>query len=159
MAAPDFPTLYDFETQMDGAWTDYLIANGVPAVKQRGASVLATPRVEVKFTTGAASGSMHGFAAAEYKPRPDRFAGTLSLVVATNRSKNDSGHGTSRGTVRGFVADFLRVQTTENLPYLWIFDIMDSGTSETVDDENNADISTLTFNIKFGIRSDAWPVA
>jgi hypothetical protein len=159
MAAPDFTTLYDFETQMDSAWSAYLIAQGLSAPKQRGAAVLATPRVEVKFTTGAATGSMHPFVTAEYKPRPDRFAGSLLLRVVTNRTKNDSSHSTQRGAVRGYVADFLRVQTTDNLPYLWIFDIMDGGTTESTNDEDSADISDLTFNIKFGIRSDAWPVA
>ena len=156
MSAPDFKTVYQFETAIETAVKNLLAANGLASVQQRGAANLTTPRAAVLLQVGRANGQM--FKAPGWNnTRPAQWNGSLQISIATNRTRNDSSHDVYRGTIRDLLYNWRTNFTAANLPYHQFVDCFESGTTAATDAGNNEDVSSILFEITFGIRPDAWP--
>lgn len=162
MSAPDFQTLYDFESQMEGAAQAILAAAlaslGVPVFVTRDQSTKDTPRVEVEFSVGAAGRQRKGTGTgATYREVPNSFQGLLRARVVTTRPANHDVHGQIRGLVRYTLSATPCVLNGGTLPYLGVLEMLPSGSSPRILDEKEQDITELDYALTFCIQNDAWP--
>jgi hypothetical protein len=165
MPAPDVQTLYDFETQLEGAWADVFedkftelsitCAVGV----SRDADVETTPRVEVVLNLGGPLTQQTTIGQARPKQVPNAFTGTLTVSVITTRETNASSHGPIRGVIRYLMSGANQIMTEVRLPYLQILDLQPAGSAPTVNPEKNEDSTELVYAIIFAIRNEAWPAS
>lgn len=166
MPAPDFATLYDFETQIEGAVVSAIVAflaqAGITAQVERSQSsdTESTPRVEVNFTPGNALSQRTTIGQAVPKQVPNAFEGSLSIRVVTTRpipTDNADLHGPIRGWGRYVLSAEAKAFTTAILPYLQILEMLPAGSASQLYDEKQQDITELTFNVWFCVRNEAWP--
>jgi hypothetical protein len=156
--APDFETLYDFETQVEDAFEAILKANGIPNVfTSRAPDTITTPAVVLRFVTGqvASQRALRG-----NPPRlvPNGFEGTLIAEILTGRRLADAPvHGPFRGKVRYLLSAAANVIDQTNTPWIQILDFLPAGGTPQITDEKEIDRSALHFAMKFAIRNEAWP--
>ncbi len=152
-----FAAIYDFEGQIEAAFKAFLeeaelTANDADVV----AFQKARPRVNVLFQTGAAL--EHMVQTYDNVYRHDIFSGTLVLEVITNARTSDENlrHKQYRAKVRNQMAK-ARQDNIElaNLRLLYVNP--DGSTTPAIDPENGVEESQLSFAIRFGIKSEAWP--
>ena len=161
MPAPDYETIYDYEGAIEKAVKDLLTTNGITAYRQRDLDEAATPFVAVQLNVGAATGHMARLPSGDL--RPDQFDGQLRVAITTNRGKNNSNHPTIRAKIRNLLYRAWgtdKTLTRTELPYHVILpqSVLETGTVQSVENDDDHDMSTITFNLGFGIRPDAWPV-
>ena len=164
MPATNLYDLYKFEDVIEQAMAVLLTANSITNAIQRGTASAATPRVEIKLVVGAQDARyyMRG-TTPNYYGTPKSWIGNLTFTIITNRNLNSSTHTTYRSKIRMLMHN--RFSTTywssaflsTNLPYHEIVDHEETGSTEEVQSEDNLDISSITFAIKFAIKDDAWP--
>jgi hypothetical protein len=167
MAAPDFATLYDFETQMEDALasaiTTILTAASItaPVSVTRDTQIDDTPRVEVTFSPGNALTQRTAIGQAMPKQVANAFQGSYSVKIITSRQLVDDNaelHGTIRGWVRYVLTAGAKGFNTSNLPYIQILEMLPTSATAQIYDEKQQDISELNHEVWFAIRNDAWPV-
>lgn len=153
--AADYPTLYDFEGQIESA-ADSVLSTLVSDVRQpRDTDDMATPRLVAQFTVERAQDRMAQLPNGDL--RPDIYDGSLSLSIVTDRRNNASSHGSFRAKVRTLMGDYRKQFTDALLPYVKILRCQEtSGTP--VSFENDLDRSEMTYGITFVVKADAWPV-
>lgn len=157
MPAPDYETIYDYEGAIEAAVKTLLTDNGITAYRQRDSDERVTPFAVVQLTTGAASGHMARLPNGDM--RPDQFAGTLNIAIVTNRGTNNENHPTIRAKIRNLLYRFQETFTKAELAHHSIYNVLEAGTTPSIESEDDFDISTINFAIRFSIRHDAWPVA
>lgn len=166
MAAPDFATLYDFETQMEDALasaiTTILTAASItaPVSVTRDVETNDTPRVEITFSPGNALTQRTAIGQATPKQVPNSFQGAYSVKIVTSRQiipDNAELHGTIRGWVRYVLTAGAKGFNTSNLPYIQILEMLPTSATAQIYDEKQQDISELNHEVWFAIRNDAWP--
>lgn len=166
MAAPDFFTLYDWETQLEGAGKAVLDATltaaGIDATVYTSQSpdIKETPRVELQFLPGRALDQRTAQGQANPKIVPNAFEGIIYARVITTRPIDQGGallHGTLRGLVRFAFSAGAKAFTGANLPYLQILDMLPEAGAHQLFTEKEQDITELAFYLKWAIRNDAWP--
>ena len=83
----------------------------------------------------------------------------LKAQVITNRTNNGDQHGTICGKVRALLQyAWLTLTFTESVaPYHSITDIRESGAPSDFIDDDNLDVTELTFTGMLNIRDNAWP--
>jgi len=156
--APTYDILYDFESQIEEAFSDVLDEKtAIGCYTQRSNQDLTTPRYEFQFTNGAATGK-HGRAKDGFL-YPDGWSGTLRARLITERKADVSftAHRQSVAKLRRYIAQFETFITEENLPYLDIESVMETGSSQGIDEDQKHDITELSFLVGFYIRPNAWP--
>ena len=154
MPAPDHGTILQFEDAIETAVVTVLTANGMTAMRQRGSTSLATPRVEVRLMVGAAE--EHYGRGAGNEPFLDFWHGTIQLAIVTNRSRNDASHMTYRGKCRYAMQGLTALNSA--LDYLAFSRVLESGTSPEIHADENHDATVVSFAVDFCVRADAWPV-
>lgn len=165
MPAPDYATLYDFETQMEGAWQsvllEFLAPLGITQVfVTRDDAVLDTPRVEVEFHVGNALNQRKAFPGPPYREIPNAFNAALVVRVVTTRAlaENKVQHGPLRGLLRyNLSASANRIKAQTNLPYLQILEMLPASSVPRIIDEKEQDISEMQYSMQFAINNNAWP--
>ena len=155
MPAPDYETIYSFEDAIEAAVQTVLNAAGLKCYFQREIISVTTPYVAIQFVAGAAT---EHYAAVAGDYRPDIWGGSLHLQVVTDRTNNNLGHGLYRSQVRKLMAVDATFKNAVLLPYHEVFFIMESGTTPAIRTEDDLDVSTLSYTVKFGIRAGQWPV-
>jgi hypothetical protein len=162
MPAPNYQTLYDFETQLETAWaTVFTVAlAAIPITCQvlstRNAATEDAPRVELECLVGPALTQRKGLSTGTYREVPNAFKFTLITRIVTTRPTNDNQHGVIRGLIRYNLTASANVVTAQ-LAYLQILEqLMQSGTSHIID-EKEQDVSELTYDGWFAINETAWP--
>lgn len=162
MAAPDLETLLDFETNVEDAAQTFLASEtGLAASKINltlDQDTLQTPRIEVKFDVGEAldpPDMKDPGTSSELEYR--KYTGTLNVMVMTRASKNGSqtDHRTYRAQVRAACLLNASNFSATTLPYYDISYLRPTGTDYTID--GDLAVSTLTFDLRLQIRTDAWP--
>ena len=161
MSAPDYETIYDYEGAIEKAVKDLLTTNGITAYRQRDLDEAKTPYVAVQLNVGAASGHLARLPNGDF--RPDQLSGQLKFAITTNRGQNNADHPTIRAKIRNLMYrawGTVKTLTQTELPYHVILPqtVLEAGTVQSVGSDEDHDISTITFNLGFGIRPDAWPV-
>lgn len=157
MPSSDFQTLYQFEDAIESAVKTLFTNNSITAYRQRDNNTRVTPAVDIQFSTGAATEHL-GYTC-DGKLRPDTWNGSLQIRIVTTRSKNDASHSTLRGKIRNLLYSFEDNLTRTLLPHHSIARVMETGTTPQIEADEDHDISSISFNLVFAIRPDAWPVA
>ena len=152
--AADYPTLYDFEGQIETAADTVLSTLLSDVRKPRDTDDLATPRATCQLIV---SGDKERYAQLPNGDlRGNLYGGTLEVTIATHRRNNASSHNSFRAKVRTLLQDYRTQFTAALLPYLQILKLVESGNSP-VENRDGIDISTMQSSIDFGIRQEAWP--
>ena len=159
MPATSHPVLYQWEDTIEDACLVLLAGADISnTYKQRSDDVTSTPRVGVQFVPGAATGHLFRGQAADTE-HWDQFDATLNIELVTDRQRDAATpqHTEILGKIRWAVADCDNWGAA--LDYHEVLKVMPQGTTQTVDEEQGQDASTLTYSITFGIRPDAWPTS
>ena len=160
MPAPDFPSLYDFEGQIEGAFQVVLqtaLGTAVTGVfVTRDQTIKDAPRVELEFMKGAALKQRYTMGT---PPRqvPNAFVGSLQAKIVTARPLHHDTHGNIRGIVRYTLSAGANVINSGNLPYLQIMEMTPGSDSGMMIDEKAQDVSILKYDLWFAINNSAWP--
>lgn len=166
MPAADYPTLYDFETQLETAWDTVFEAASLTTYTQQASTDKTGPYVTVQATVGEAGRKYQTVSDNEIKGNI-LFGFTLEVQVVSNRTGTDAAanlaaHKTARGKVRHLLERWPAQCTggsniNSQLSYIAIADMARSGGSRGVDEGRNFDITTETYSGQFQIKPDAWP--
>ena len=168
MAAPDFGTLYDFETPFElaasNAIEDTLTAAGITNVAlnvSRDSGTDDTPRIDIQFSTGVAMPQRTTIGQANPKQVPNAFEGVFTIRLSTTRpteTDNAAIHGMLRGLIRYALSAGAQAFDESDIPYWQILQMLPESSTPQLYDEKQQDITELSFHVWFAIRNDAWPV-
>lgn len=164
MPADTFDQIYSVELQVEAA-VKYLF--GLAEITCLTSTDAASehqnvrPRVEAVYTHSDANQSNHT-AGPYYRSR--LFGGQLTITVVTNAVPEGDGgialHSTTRANVRNIMAKMRHDLTStypERLPYHTISNVMEQGTSPTINTDDGVLTSQLTFDFQVNVKPDAWP--
>jgi hypothetical protein len=158
MPAPDYASLYDFESQIEDLFVTILKTYAIPGIyPSRDANKIQTPSVVLRFVTGS-PGTQRTTKGTPPRLVPVGYEGTMFAEVITGRRNTDApDHGAIRGQVRYLLSAGANLVNTTNSPWLQILEILPSGGTPQTTDDKDLDRSVLQFAFKFAIRDDAWP--
>lgn len=113
------------------------------------------PRIEVSVTSGGNTNHMKsiggGFAVFS------EWQVGVQFNIITERSANRTLHRDLRGKVRKVMHTTDNATFNAQLDYHDMMMVQEMGSSHSVDDENDHDITTLNFNMILRVRENAWP--
>ena len=160
--APDWIELEKWEDYFESAAKAILAAQSINAYITRTDETRATPCVAIEFTLGAQERHA-GQRASDGEYFYDVYKATLSYTIATDRATNDDqdaantdSHATIRAKCRWLMRD-ISLWSLVLLPYHQVTEIIPTGTSPQISDEQDWDISQLDFSMLVAVRADAWP--
>mgnify|MGYP000284708416 CR=1 FL=1 len=151
--------IYQVEKHMETAIASLLFGVCTNIYKSRQNRDLASSRVELKAILGENVEHRKIFPQNGGPPQDafDAWTGAIEITVATNRSVDADvdNHSMLLGAVRARLTNrYLRANFTH--PIIAITDIRDSGTLDSFVDENDIDISVLSFYTLVNIKPEAW---
>lgn len=154
--APDIETLLDFESEISNGIAAQFTADLLPDIKRmQDGDEFLTPSYALKFSSsGVLNG--HSVICPDGIERYDCYKGNLSVDIFTHRSVNKDKHKSYRSGVRKVMLGWRKRFGPEVMPYYEVGDIREGGSSLNKADEET-DVTTLTYEIVFQIRADAWP--
>lgn len=170
MANPNIGELLDFETQLEAAGASVLTAGfgGItpPLAPQilvsRDSDTEETPRIAVQFDTGVPILQYGAIGQANPKQVPVAYQGVFTLSLATTRptdnAKMDPLHPILRGFCRYFFSAGAKVFTETNLPWLQILEMLPAQCAAQLQQTKEQDVDVMTWNVKFAIRPEYWPL-
>lgn len=162
MPAASYAVLYDFEAQLEAAFSAALTADSLTNYTSLATTDKEGPFVVAQVTVG---GGLRQYDQGLSKGN-SAFNFEVELQICTNRtsSTGNTDHATYRGKVRNIMERWLASGTqtggsamNARLTYLVIDDLARTGGSRGVDSESRYDITTETYSGVFRIKSDAWP--
>jgi hypothetical protein len=156
MRAASYETLYTFEDSIEAACAAVFATAGLNCNVSASTAELATPRVEIQLIVNQATG--HLGENPQGDGYPDFFNGTLKLAVVTKRFEDPLSPATYRGKMRSLLYRFDEVFVEEVLPYHFVQEVIEIGTTFLTDAETLEDTSIVTWKIQFAIRPGAWPL-
>ena len=163
MAAPDLSTLYQFEKNWEDAAETFL-ESAVSIACYASASVddFVTPRLAIEFATGAATlpvdapiTSVPALAAGEYRSHDGEFM--VAIITDPTAGQTRVNHFSYVGLTRVALLRSQDSWDSSTLPYYDLKFIRQTATMREV--EGDFQITTLSYEIKFSIRDDAWPTS
>jgi hypothetical protein len=155
--APTWDVLYRFEDYIEAAAKSVLKSRGFVSVYiQQDTDDIVTPRVSLQFTvTGAIE--HYGIREIDQQLFVDRWQGRLTAAIVTDRSVNKHAHSAIRAKTRQYLSQWQLYNTTLLLPYHELVRCMEGPSSPIIRAEEDEDVSEISWDIIFGIRSWAWP--
>src|SRR6056300_192883 len=153
--SPDFETVYDVETAIEAEFA--ALPDSMTVYKSRATASKATPYLNIQCLIGEETGRMTVDNAGTFRNSAWNFQ--LLVGIVTNRADDSTTHKTWRAKVRKICADWVArlTQLNSTLDYHVIGNITGVGSSYSVDNENDVDITVLEFSGFVSIRPDAWP--
>lgn len=157
--APDFPTLYKFEENLEDGFAVVLTGLADNIYTQRQTVIKLTPWLEIKVSPGAATGHRSNDNAGVF--RYDIFAFTLGLTFVTTRSENFAAHNVMLSKVRAALGDVKNNVNFDgsNFPYYWICLLRDQSTEPGFHADDDYDQSHVSYTGVFAIKNDSWPAS
>jgi hypothetical protein len=157
MPADLIETLLKFEETIEPQLVAALNTAGAGNVfAAHSVSEISTPCLSVKLLVGATNGHLFKDPVTGFWMW-DQWAVQVVGEVRTNRYANADSHATYRAKMRLVMLDFKR-KINPLLNYHALADLpREDGTSNFVDEENNHDLSQITFSAVLAIKRDAWP--
>ena len=151
--------IFQFEKHLESAFSGILSTAGPNIYSSRNVDIAQSPRLEIKAVVGETAN--HSKAMIDRTRWVyDAYTGSLEIRIVTNREseKKSGAHHELLGTVRARLQQYYVTQewAKQKTPLL-IMDIRESGTADSFTDENDIDISVLTFAIYFSINPQSWP--
>ncbi len=163
---PSAEFLLSFETPMEIAFRDLLIARGVANVfESRSISEATTPWVEVLFVGGGATGHARTTQLSSEQMRAgtmyDAWNSRLEFTIRTQRQENNITIGQTHRDIIGKIRAISRMVYLRNhwdsiaaSQFWFVSEIRDQGSVPQIDDENDLDITVASFSVNHGIRTD-----
>lgn len=168
MAAPDLPTIYDFEDTLAAAFKSYLTTEGIGATPQiaRNIDAQSAPAVLLRVEHG---GALEGFENAQKLFTTDGnfskdrfFEGRLMTTIRTNRQADaaDDDHRIIRKKLRASIYDCLKATAGINakLTYHSLRGIHEDSTDYPISEDEGFDDTEITWALIYCIQDSAWPV-
>lgn len=164
MPVSNIETLYDFETQLDAAFAAQVTAAVTPMKVYTLLSneEMPVPNVRVQVNTGEAQGSggMPQVSLVDGEYPAQSFDFTVMIHIQTRRAV-DAAVGITAGKIRKAMSPETEPDLNSRLDYLTILLLTpqstDRGVSADASDQK-LDETLLTYQGRFGIRSDAYPL-
>ena len=151
--------IYQVEKHMEDAIASILFGACSNIYKSRQDRDLASSRIELKAILGENVEHRKIFPRNGAPPREafDAWTGAIEITVATNRSDDAmvDNHSVLLGVIRSRLTNRYFLDNFSH-PIIAITDIRDSGTLDSFMDENNIDISVLSFYTLVNIKPEAW---
>lgn len=162
-AAPDFPTLYQFESALEKGFEDWL--NNQAELKARGSAKPAEfqkdrPRVEAFVTIGTPVGSPPHFivTAADGLRRENGWHATVHLGCITDTDAAlQQAYAAAVREIMSRADQTLGDSGTDLLPYHEISSCFSNGSTRENDATKGYYLTHLTYDFIFAIRPEAWP--
>jgi hypothetical protein len=165
MPAPTLDVLFAFEHAIESAWQNILsdVDNNLTPYIEASDTDKQAPYADIQLQDSAPE-TLQQFI---YQPTPDTtqityysaYHATLITRVVTVRGKNSDRQAEFIGKVRLRAGNFLALFTTANLPYHGVLSVLDRGMRRGVIVAERLDWAELHHQIKFCIRTDAWPIS
>jgi hypothetical protein len=164
MPADSFDQIYTVEAQVESAIKYLFELIEIPCIGTTDAMTEfqnVRPRIEIEYTHSDMNQS-NAAIAPYYRSR--LFGGQLALLVVSNGVDEPNGgillHSVLRAKVRNVFAklrhDLISTYTTL-LPYHTIENVMEQGTSPTMDTDGGVITSQMAFEFQVSVKPDAWP--
>jgi hypothetical protein len=162
LPAPNVETLLAFEEPLELAFVSILstragIANVFPS---RSTDTAESPWVEVSLVTNdPIRKKVHELGPEQAGTvSPDGWTAQLDFKITTQRNTNGSLHKVYIGRIR----DWIRLRRVNPIwdvtSYYRISGFEGGACKKLSDDDNNLDITIMTYTLVFGIHPDAWPL-
>ena len=161
MAATSLADLFSFEKHFEDAAETFLeSAIGISVFPQASAQDFVTPRIEIQFVAGEAVypddspiTSVPALAQAEFR----KYSGTFEARIITDGTQGQTraDHFSYVGQTRAALLRSATNWDATSLPYYGLKQIRQSSTFRETD--GDLQISTVSYDISFSIRSDAFP--
>lgn len=157
--APDFKSLYDFETQLEAIFAKILTAGGVVRVyTSRDIEAILTPAVVLRAVTGSPA-MQRTLRGTPVRLVPNAYEATILVEIITGRRLPDAHeHGPLRGLVRYLLSPEPNQIDETNAPWVQVLEILPAGGTPEMTDDKEQDRSVLQFAVKFVVRDTAWPL-
>jgi hypothetical protein len=139
--------LLQYERNIEEAVSNYINLNGLKSSRTTETENLGINNIQVKVDYAGALNEFRQLL--KSKQEYDTHNAVISVDVSTYREKNNDNHNNRIGKLRKL---FLNSNNGLEIYGYTIFDIYPSGTTTLADEESNADISTLSYEIKFKIN-------
>lgn len=146
--------IYQLEKHIETGVSTLLDGTTANIYTSRETTDLASERIEIKAILGENLEHRHPFS--DGSSVFDVWTATLELTVATNRGENSQNHSELLGKVRARITKkYFDANFTHEI--IVTLDVRDSGTIDSFSDENDIDISTLSFYLVVNVKPSAWP--
>jgi hypothetical protein len=163
MAAPDLSTLYQFEKNWEDAAVTFLESGvSIDCFASATTDDFVTPRLDIEFTTGEAVlpldapiTSVPALAAGEYRKHTAEFV--VTIITDPTAGQTRANHFSYVGLTRVALLRSQDSWDSSTLPYYDLKFIRQTGTMREVD--GDFQMTSITYEIQFSIRSDAWPTS
>jgi len=160
MAAPDVPTIYDFEGAFESLAKTFLEAALTPTVTVNttfSQDNVNTPRVDLRFEVGEAHPETLIFpnVAGDGEEHVAYDAALVAAIVTDNELDTQATHRSLRSQVRDVFRRNGSNWATASLPYHEFRFIRPTGSAYLT--EGNLQSTELSFSITFNIANDAFP--
>ena len=162
MPAPDYDTLYDFESQWDTAIKAVLDpAVAMTSTPTTNLESLKTPYIAAEFNQRGVAGPSSTSQLWQEGANPDIYAeafeGEIVLNLVTDRIKGQEVNKL-RGKIRQIFSSKVQAFNETTLPWLLVVGLEETNSARDIDSEHDTDLSALTFRVVYCIRPDARPV-
>ena len=164
MSAPDFTTLLDFETNFETAAKTFLATDtGLPTSSlyaNLDQDYFTNPRLEIEFVVGEAADPPTPQTVNSSRVEYMQYTGTLNIHVVSDASVDGTHvmHRQLRAKIRrSLLLNAQNFTTPTVLPYYEVNYLRPSGTTFGL--EKELATTTLSFEVKFAIKTDAFPSA
>lgn len=167
MAAPDLPTLYDFEDTLAAAFQTYLQAemSGKTIQIGRNANQQTPPCILLRAEhEGAAAGletDQKLFTTDGNVSKDRHFTGRIVTTIRTHRQADatDDDHADLRKRLRAAMYDAFKATAGLNaqLTYHSLRSLFEEGNSHDTEGDEGFDDTEITWAISYVIQDSAWP--
>ena len=160
MAAPDIPTIYDFEGTFETLAKTFLESTLTPTVTVNttfSQDNLDSPRIDLRFEVGEALDDTAAFSnvSGDTEEHVAYNAVLVAEVVTDNEFDTQETHRTLRAQVRDIFRRNGANWAVGSLPYHEFRHIRPTGATYMT--EGNLQTTELRFDLTFNIKSDAFP--
>lgn len=163
MPAANLSTLYQFEKNFEDAAVTFLESEvGIEVYASATLEEFITPRLDVEFTTEGATLPVDApivsdpdLDLGEYRKHDATF--TVTVVTDPTAGQTRAEHFSYVGLARVALLRSSANWDASTLPLYDLKFIRQAGTTRQVD--GDFQLTTISYEIKFSIRSDAWPIA
>ena len=172
MPAPNIATLYDFETAFEDALRNYFVNVNVggylfnqvltPRTNANVEAFQETPRLQIKagITGLAASGSGVQETAVSLTTDTNYYSYYtlgITLDVVTQRQNTSQPHGLYRGATRQGMLEYTAALNNTTLPYYQTVFMNPGASTQVIDGDNDAIITSLAYSLDFWIPPSSFP--
>jgi len=171
--APNIATLYDFESAYEDALRNYFVNVNVggftfnqvltPRTNANVEAFQETPRLQIKAgviglqATGAGVQETLVTLANTNTAYYSYYTLGVTLDVVTQRQNVSQPHGLFRGAVRQGMLEYTQAMTNTNLPYYQTTYVNPGTSTQAIDPENDAIITSVQYSLDFFILPAQFP--